>query len=287
MSKIHPTAVIDKKAHLAPDVTVGPYAVIEGSVSVGPGSWIGSHVVISGAVAIGKNCRIFPFAALGTPPQDRTFKGGESRIEIGDENVIREQVTIHPGTPKGGGLTKIGSRNWFLVASHVAHDCTVGDDNTFANWSALAGHVHLASHVMVSAFVAVHQFCRVGRLAMIGGITGVPLDIPPFAMVQGNRGRLMGLNRVGLRRAGFTLAQIRTLQDAYHILFRRKGAIAGRLAAVRKLADPLAEELADFVQHSKRGVCTREEGAADEAEEITEPSRRFRSLKRAVPAITT
>lgn len=267
--KIHPTAVVDPRARLAADVEVGPYAVIDGEVSVDAGSWIGSHVHIAGPTRIGKRCRIYPFAVIGTPPQDRSFTGGESRVEIGDDNTIREHVTIHSGTPKGGGVTSVGNRNWFLVGSHVAHDCRIGDDNTFANGILLAGHVRVASNVMVSGVVAVHQFCRIGRLAMVSGMTGVPLDVPPFVIAQGTRARLVGLNRVGLKRAGVTTAQMRVLQEAYRLLFREKSSLAGRLAAVRALGEPLAGEMADFVATTKRGVCTRE---SDESAEETDPS---------------
>ncbi len=266
MPKIHPTAVVDPKARIAPDVEIGPYTVIDGPVSVGEGTWIGSHVCLTGDVSLGRRCRVFPFAVIGTPPQDRTFAGGESRVVIGDDNVFREHVTIHGGTPKGGGVTTLGNRNWFLVDSHVAHDCTVGDDNTFANWSALAGHVKMGSNVMLSAYVAVHQFCRVGRLVMIGGITGVSLDIPPFTLVQGNRARLLGLNRVGLKRAGITGPRLKALQEAYQILFRGKGALSARIAAARKIDEPLAREMTDFLEGSKRGVCTHE--AAETPEDV-------------------
>ncbi len=267
MSRIHPTAIVDPKAELAQDVEVGPYAVIEGPVAVGGGSWIGPHAYLTGDTVLGRRCRVFPSAVIGTPAQDRTFKGGESRVRIGDDNVIREQATIHAGTPKGGGVTTVGDRNWFLVGSHVAHDCAVGNDSTFANWAALAGHVQIGSNVILSAYVAVHQFCRVGRLSMVGGITGVSLDIPPFTLVQGNRARLLGLNLVGLKRAGINGPTLRALQEAYRLLFRNKGPKNARLAAARRIEDPLARELADFVSASKRGVCTHE---AHETDEIPE-----------------
>lgn len=256
--KIHPTAVVDPGARISSDVEIGAYSVIGGGVSVAEGTWIGPHVHLSGDVMIGRRCRIYPFAVIGTPPQDRSFTGGESRVEIGDDNTIREHVTIHSGTPKGGRLTSVGNRNWFLVGSHVAHDCRIGDDNTFANGILLAGHVQVASNVMVSGVVAVHQFCRIGRLAMVSGMTGVPLDVPPFVIVQGARARVVGLNRVGLKRAGVTPVQIRTLQEAYRLLFREKTALEGRLAAMRALGEPLAAEMADFVAGTKRGICTRE-----------------------------
>lgn len=250
--------MVDRRAHLAEDVEVGPYAIIEGPVTVGEGTWIGPHAYLSGNTEIGRRCRIFPFSVIGTPPQDRTFQGENTRIEIGDENVIREHVTIHAGTLKGRGLTKIGHRNWFLVGSHVAHDCMIGDENTVANGALLAGHVEVGSNVMISGCVAVHQFCRIGRLAMVGGITGVSLDIPPFTLVQGIRARLMGLNRVGLKRAGIGGERLRLLQEAYRALFRSRRPLEERLAAARGLGDDMASELADFVQGSRRGVCFHE-----------------------------
>lgn len=264
MPRIHPAAVVDPRAELAGDVEVGPYAVLSGNVRIAEGTSVGPHAVISGDVTIGRRCRIYPFSAIGFAPQDRRFSPGEpSRIEIGDDNVFREHATVHPGTARGQGVTRIGERNWFLVGSHVAHDCRVADDVTMANASVLSGHVAIGSGVMLSGFAGVHQFCRVGRLSLLSAYTAAKQDVPPFVIAHGGQARLFGLNRVGLRRAGFPPARILALRTAYRILFRRSGPLADRIAAARNLQDPCVEELVAFLETARRGVCR---DAADASE---------------------
>ena len=200
MSRIHPTAIVDSKAQLADGVEVGPFSVIGPKVRIGAKTWIGSHVVIEGDMQIGLGCRVFHHAVIGSQPQDKMFHGEESRLEVGDDNVIREYVTVQPGTAKQSGITRVGSRNWFLTGTHIAHDCTVGDECTFANWSALAGHVEIGSNVVFSAFTGVHQFCG-GRYAMLAPHAVVVQDVRRLRWRTGTM-RLIGLNRVGLKRAG-------------------------------------------------------------------------------------
>jgi UDP-N-acetylglucosamine acyltransferase len=216
---VHPTAIIDDKASIASDVTVGPYTVIEGPVEIDSGTRIGAHVVISGATHIGPNCRIYPFAVIGTVPQDLKYAGEATRLEIGRDNVIREHVTMNPGTEHGGGLTRVGDNNLFMIAAHIAHDCRIGDQVVMANNATLAGHVTVGDHAIVGGLSAVHQFVRIGANAIIGGMSGVESDVIPYGRVKGDRAHLAGLNLVGLERFGFSRHEMRKLQKAYHMLF--------------------------------------------------------------------
>ena len=255
MSRIHPTAIVDPKARLADGVEVGPFCVIGPTVRIGAKTWIGSHVVIEGDTRIGSGNRIFHHAVIGSLPQDKMFHGEESRLEIGDGNVIREFVTIQPGTAKQDGVTRVGSGNWFLTGVHIAHDCAVGDETTFSNWTSLAGHVEVASHASLSAYVGIHQFCRIGRYAMVGGASVVIQDVPPFVLAQGDHARLRGLNRVGLRRAKVDDDRINAIAETYRKLFRSEGALQTRLKAAQATADPWALEMVEFAAVSKRGIC--------------------------------
>lgn len=266
MPRIHPTAVVEPGAQLADDVQVGPHAVIGPQVRIGPGTSVGAHAVVAGETAIGARCRLFSFSAIGLEPQDMKFHGERSRLEIGDDCVIREYVTIHPGTAKQDGITVVGSRNWLLVGVHVAHDCVLGDDIIMSNYSVLGGHVRVGSGAVFSAYAGVHQFCRIGRLVMMGAGTIAVQDVPPFVLANGDRARLLGLNRIGLKRAGIAEPSRRALQEAYRIIFRMEGPLAERLDRARALGDPHAVELADFVSSAKRGVCRH--GRKAEGDEI-------------------
>lgn len=235
MTTIHPTAVIGKQVSLGKDVGVGPYCVIDGEIEIGDGTQILSHVAIGGRTAIGKGCRIFPFASLGHAPQDLKFKGEPSRLTIGDHTVIREHVTMNPGTEGGGMLTKIGSHCLFMVGSHVAHDCRVGDHVILANNATLAGHVEVGDHVIVGGLSAVHQFVRIGTHAIIGGMSGVEHDVIPFGSVMGERASLAGLNLVGLKRRGFDRDTIHALRNAYKLLFEEEdGTLAERAEKIMR-----------------------------------------------------
>ncbi len=231
---IHPTAIISQQARLHESVQVGPYCVIDGDVAIGEGTRLLSHVAISGKTTIGKNNTIFPFVSLGHAPQDLKFKGEPSELVIGDNNVIREQVTMNPGTAGGGLMTRVGSHCLFMVSSHIAHDCVVGDHVILANNATLAGHVQVGNHVIIGGLSAVHQFVRIGDHAMIGGMSGVEHDVIPFGSVMGERANLAGLNLVGLKRRGFDRDAIHALRGAYKMLFEENHDTLGeRLPQVR------------------------------------------------------
>ena len=198
--KIHPSAVVSSKAQIGDNVEIGPFCVVGDDVKIGEGTILKSHVVVEGDTVIGKNNIIFPFASIGLEPQDLKFKGEKSRVEIGDNNKIREHVTIHLGTQDGAMVTKIGSNCLLMVGVHIAHDCVVGNHVIFANNATLAGHVEVGDHVVIGGLSAVHQFVRIGAGAMIGGMSGVESDVFPNGLVMGERASLAGLNLVGLKR---------------------------------------------------------------------------------------
>ncbi len=253
---IHPTAIVDQAAQLGAGVTVGPYSIIEGRVVIGDGTRIGPHVVIRDFTTIGANCRIFQFAVLGEIPQDLKFNGEESRLVIGDDNTIREFATMHRGTAGGGGLTSIGRGNLFMAYTHVAHDCHVGDHVIMSNNATLGGHITVEDHAILGGLSAVHQFCRIGRNAFIGGCSAVHRDVPPFAMAVGNRAKLVGLNLVGLKRAGFTDSSLQGLKKAYELLFLSDLNLKEAMDRIRREipASPEIQDLLRFLETSERGL---------------------------------
>ncbi len=253
---IHPTAVISPSAKLG-DVTIGPYSVIGPDVEIGDGTVLGPSVVIDGHTTLGKNNKIFQFSSLGSPPQDLKYRNEPTRLVIGDGNTIREHVVMNPGTPTGRGVTTIGSRNLFMIGSHVAHDCIVGDETVFANNATLAGHVTVESMAILGGLIAVHQFARIGKLAMVGGGAMAAMDVPPFAIASGDRARLYGINVIGLKRRGFSKDKIMLIEKAYRILFRGNSTIGDAIKKVQGdlPADPEVQYLIEFIQTSKRGVC--------------------------------
>jgi len=257
VTRIHPTAVIHPKARIDGDVEIGPYCVISEHVQLHRGVQVASHVVIDGWTEIGEGCRIFPFASIGSIPQDLKFKGEKSQVIIGKENSIREYVTVNRGTELGGGITKIGDHNLLMAYVHVAHDCQIGSHVILANAATLAGHITVQDHVVIGGLTGLHQFVRIGRHAIIGGASAVPQDIPPFVSAVGNRAKLYGLNTVGLKRHGFSDDQMASLKTAYKIMFRSKLSMKEAVENIRKeLAhSPEAQELATFVETSERGVC--------------------------------
>lgn len=232
---IHPTAIIDPNATIGKNVSVGPYCIIGANVTLGDNCSLHSHVVIDGYTSIGEETRIFPFASIGTIPQDLKYSGEKSTLTIGARNTIREQVTINPGT-KGDNLrTEIGNDNLLMIGVHVAHDCMIGNGNVFANNATLAGHVKVGNNVVVGGLSAVHQFVRIGDHAMIGGMSGVENDVVPYGLVMGERARLAGLNLVGLERRGFQKADIQLLLKAFKELFHGKdGTFKERLNKVNE-----------------------------------------------------
>lgn len=253
---VHPTAIVSDSADLAEDVTIGPYAVVGPGVTLGPGCTIGAHAVLEGPTTIGPRCRIFHSASIGSDPQDLKFKGEETRLTIGADNIFREFVTINRGTEGGGGVTSIGSSNLFMAYAHVAHDCVVGSHTIFANAATLAGHVLVEDHSTISAFSAVHQECRVGRHAFVGGFTVVTQDAPPFIKAVGNRAKTYGINTIGLERKGFSPETIVNLKRAYRLLFQSKlntgQAIEGIQAELSD--DEACRYLVSFIRTSARGI---------------------------------
>jgi UDP-N-acetylglucosamine acyltransferase len=259
MSVIHPTAIVDPQAELHPTAVVGAYSVIAGKVVIGAGTEIGSHVYIDRYTRIGRDCRIYPFASVGTPPQDKKFKGEKTELIIGDENVIREYVTINRGTPDGGGVTVIGNQNLLLAYVHVAHDCRLGNGITMVNVATLGGHVTLEDHAVIGGLSAVHQFVRIGAHAYVGGKTGVSQDIPPFVLASGERAKLFGLNIVGLKRYNFSNEAILALKKAYQTVIRSHLTIQDAMLKVEKEVPLLPEvsQFLDFIRRSQRGIPRR------------------------------
>lgn len=256
-SLIHPSAVIADGAEIGENVEVGPYCVIDEHVKLGDGCRLASHVVLSGHTTIGKNNRFFPFASIGHEPQDLKFHGEASEVVIGDDNTIRESVTINPGTEGGGMLTKIGNGNLLMAYSHVAHDCIVGNEVIMANNATLAGHVTVEDGAIIGGMSAIHQFLRIGKYSMIGGMSGIVKDIPPFCLTAGGyRPGLAGLNLVGLKRRGFSSDQIRVLKELYRLLLQGSGKLGDRLQEAETIAgdNPDAQHLVEFVRTAGRGL---------------------------------
>ena len=240
MSGIHPSAVVDPSAELGDAVEIGPYCVIGPQVRLGARTRLLSHVTVSGHTRIGEDCVIHPFVALGEPPQDFKFRGGEVRLEIGDRNVLREHVTMHLGTEAGSGVTRVGSNGYFMVASHVAHDCVVGDHVVFANNATLGGGSSVGDYVTMGGLSALHQKCRIGKYAFVGGGAAVTGDVIPYGMAD-NHGWLAGLNLVGLKRRGLPRETIHDLRAAYRLLFAEEGAFTERVEDTARLFETRAE----------------------------------------------
>lgn len=254
---VHPTAVIDPQARLAANVRVGPYAVIGAEVDIGEETDVGAHVVIEGPTRIGRRNRIFPFTSIGLIPQDLKFRGERSEVIIGDDNRIREFVSIHRGTEGGGSLTRVGSSNLLMAYVHIAHDCLLGDHTILGNAATLAGHVLIEDHATVGAFVGVHQFCRVGRHAFIGGYSVITQDVLPYSRTVHERGaRVYGVNVVGLRRRGFEEARIERLHQAMRLLTQSKLNTSQALEKIRETLDQDEDvaALVRFVESAERGV---------------------------------
>ncbi|AEI68195.1 acyl-ACP--UDP-N-acetylglucosamine O-acyltransferase [Corallococcus macrosporus] len=256
MAQVHPTAVVHSGARLHETVEVGPYSIIGPQVTLGAGTRVGPHVVIEGRTTLGERNRIFQFASVGADPQDLKYAGEDTALVLGDDNQIREFVSLHKGTAGGGGATRVGSGNLFMANCHVAHDCVVGNGCRIGNGSALAGHVTMEDHVIISGLAAVHQFTRLGKHAFISGGAMVTMDIPPYATAQGDRAELVGLNTVGLERSGFSKEQIERVKEAHRILFRSKLTLQEAMVRLRaELAGhPEVDHLIQFIQQSKRGL---------------------------------
>lgn len=253
---IHPTAIIDPEVNIHPTVSVGAYSIISKGVEIDEGTIIGPHVVVEGNTSIGKGNKIYQFASVGSPPQDLKFKGEPSRLEIGDKNIIREYVTIQPGTEGGGMVTRVGSGNLFMVSSHVGHDSQIGDRNVFANCVALGGHVYIGNGAVLGGLSAVHQFCRIGDLSLLSGGSMVTKDVPPYCLVHGNRARAVGLNEIGLKRAGIEWSD---LKKAYRKIFFGKGSLEEKIKQLREstVKSEYVERFLVFIESSERGIISR------------------------------
>jgi UDP-N-acetylglucosamine acyltransferase len=252
MSNVHPTAVVSPASDIHPTVRIGPFAVIDEGVVIGPACEIGSHTVIKRFTTLGARNRIAEHVVLGGLPQDVKFTGEDSRLVVGDDNLIREFVTLHRASG-AGAETRIGSRNFLMIGIHVAHNCVIGDDNIFANGVALAGHVVVEDHVFLASNVGAHQFVRFGRYAMVGGKSKIVQDVLPFCITDGNPAFVSGLNSVGLRRGGFDSAARAQLKRAYRILFRSGLPFAEAMAKAASIDDPNVAHLLSFLGDSKRG----------------------------------
>ena len=257
MGEIHQTAVVDARAEIEGDVEIGPYCVVGAGVKLGKSTKLKSHVVVQGRTSLGEGNTIFPFASVGSVPQDLKYKGEPSELVIGDRNTIREYVSLNPGTKGGGMLTRVGNENLLMMYCHIAHDCILGNRNVIANGATLGGHVVIHDHVIVGGLVGVHQFVKIGTSAIVGAGSMVSKDVPPFCNATGDRARLHGINLEGLRRRGFDKAKVDTLKQAYRIIFQSKMKTAEALNKVRAEIPPSTEIdlLISFIESSQRGVC--------------------------------
>lgn len=255
--EIHPSAVIDPNAEIEEGVVIGPFSIVKEGVRIRKGTKLMSNVIIEGDTEIGENCTIFPFTSIGLPPQDMKYKGEKTGVRIGDNNVIREYITIHRASVGGDGYTRIGNNNFLMAYVHIAHDCKIGSNIAMANVATLAGHILVEDHAVIGGLVAIHQFTRIGAYAMVGGFSGVGQDIPPYMIASGARAKLFGLNTIGLKRHGFSDETMNELKKAYKILFREKHTLK---EAIKKVQEDLPytdeiKHLIEFIQANKRGIC--------------------------------
>ena len=253
---IHPTAIVMPGARLGAGVTVGAYSIIGEHVAVGEGTWIGPHVVIDGRTTIGRANRIYQFASIGGPPQDKKYSGEPTRLEIGDGNTLREYVTINRGTAQDAGVTRVGSDNWVMAYVHFAHDCQIGDHTIFANACELAGHVHVGDWAILGATTLVHQFVKLGAHCFTGMGTYLDRDLPPYVKAAGNMAKPYGINGEGLRRRGYAPEAIHALKRAYRTIYRSGLGLEEIRRELRIQSEECAEVglLADFLEHSVRGI---------------------------------
>ena len=260
MAQIHATALVDGKAELAADVSVGPYAVIGANVRIGSGSSIGAHCVVEGHTTIGRNNRIFQFASVGAAPQDKKYAGEPTRLVMGDGNTVREFVTLNTGTVQDGGLTALGDDNWIMAYVHVAHDCQIGSHTIIANATQLGGHVHVGDWAFLGGLSGVHQFVRVGAHAMTGFQTRLSQDLPPFVTAAGNPAAATGINAEGLRRRGFSPERVAQVKQMHRALYRQGLTLAASVAEIEALRGQLEGSeadltlLLDFLASAERGI---------------------------------
>jgi len=255
-SFIHPTAIVADGAQIGEGCHIGPFCTVGEQVRLAPGVRLDSHIVVDGDTSIGEETHIFPFVSVGLAPQDLKYAGEPTATRIGKRNHIREFVTIHRGTNGGGGLTQLGDDNLLMAQAHVAHDCSIGNNVIMANAATLAGHVEIADRANVGAYSGVHQFCRVGLEAFVGGYSVVVKDAPPYAIIQGNHAKCYGLNKVGVKRRGYSKETIEKLHHAYHLLLTAK---LNTTQAVERIKDEIkdckeVDILVEFIESSKRGI---------------------------------
>jgi UDP-N-acetylglucosamine acyltransferase len=254
---IHPQAMVSPEAKLGEDVRIGAYAVVGAGVELGDGCELHEHAVVRGPAKFGRGNIFHPFCVIGGDPQDYTFHGEHVELSVGDENIFREYVTISRGTTKGGGITRIGDKNFFLAYSHVGHDCQIGSNTLFVNGATLAGHVTVQDFVTLGAFSPVHQFCRLGRYAYIGASTVITQDVPPFSkIVTERKTKSFGINAIGLERKGFSAERLQALKRAYRLLLRSKLNTSQAVAEMRKTLSDSADvrELIEFIEGAERGI---------------------------------
>ncbi len=253
---IHPTAIIDPSAELADDVEISAYTVIGEGVSIDSGTWVGPHVVIEGPTTIGKENRIFQFASVGAEPQDKKYKGEDTKLIIGDRNVIRESCTINRGTAQDIGYTQIGDDNWIMAYVHIAHDCVIGNNTIFANNSTLAGHVTIHDFAILGGFTLVHQFCHVGKHSFTGMGTSLGKDLPPYVMATGAPGVPRGINNEGLKRHGFSAEERANIKQAYKNLYLKNLSLSDAISELESAEDSHTQLMAKFCQRSQteRGI---------------------------------
>ena len=253
---IHETAIVDRSARIDDDVEIGPYAIIGPDVEIGAGTRIGPHTVIRGPTRIGRDNRIFQFASVGDDPQDKKYDGEPTRLEIGDRNTIREYCTINRGTVQDVGVTRLGDDNWLMAYVHVAHDCQVGSNIILANNATLAGHVRVGDWAILAGFSGAHQFCRIGPHCFLGMYAGVSKDVPAYVMVMGQPAEPRGINAEGLKRRGYTAAQIRNIREAYRILYRSGQKLAEAVETLAALAEEQPELLpmVESIRSSERSI---------------------------------
>jgi len=254
--QIHPTAVVDPRAKIGANVTIGPYTVVDGDVEIGAGTTIGAHNVLTGHTKIGRDNRIYHFTSIGEANQDKKYGGEPTLTEIGDRNTIREYVSINRGTVQGGGVTRVGDDNWIMAYVHIAHDCIAGNQNVFANNVTLAGHVLIGDWVTLGGFVGVHQFVKVGDHVMLGASSIVLQDVPPYVMIAGIPCAPHGINSRGLERRGFSAEAIAAIKRAYRTLYRSGLSLADARAEIERQAaeHPEVKPMADFLAANPRGV---------------------------------
>jgi UDP-N-acetylglucosamine acyltransferase len=253
---IHPTAIIDSKAEIDENVSVGPFSIINKHVKIASGTVIGSHVTVDSHTEIGPNCYIYQYASIGTVPQAVRFKGEVTHLKIGKNTVIREFATLNRGTEFGGGVTEVGEDNFLMAYTHIAHDCKTGKGVIMANNATLAGHIVIGDYVIIGGLVAVHQFVRIGDYAYVGGKSALSKDIPPYVIAAGDRATLHGLNKVGLRRHQFSEHTISELKKAYRIIFRIGLTVNEAVERVLAEVDNVPEvlNLVSFIKNTQRGI---------------------------------